>query len=266
MSFKRSPGEKKEGEEAKSTLNDFGEALLRLEDLDPVYPVLRPYALAEREQCRRIILAYALFYDLGVSLYLGSRPNFWPAVRIAARNEASAPTPFGARWPRAAERRHFRGEKCVNAVDELAARFPLPERLVAELIEPGGELREVIDRLRVLPQFGPWIAFKLADIGERVLEAPIRFPPHLDGSLYASPLFTVRLLASREGVAPEEIWDRTLLHFGQFSAPPRHERGCGAQEVETIFCKYGSYIKNHYYVGKDLREIRHSLKRWGYVK
>jgi hypothetical protein len=253
-------------EEEKLSLIEFGEELLKLEDLDPVYPVLRPYALADREKCRRAVLAYALFYDIGAALYLAERPEFWFAVRMAAVNEAECPTPHGTRWPRAAERRHFRGEKCISAVDELTARFPEPERLVAELIEPGGELRDVIARLRVLPQFGPWVAFKSADIGERVLEAPIRFPPHLDGSLYASPLFTVRLLASREGVAPEEIWDRALVHFEQFLAPPRHDRPCNAQEVETIFCKYGSYLKNHYYIGKDLREVRHSLKTWGFFK
>jgi Alpha-glutamyl/putrescinyl thymine pyrophosphorylase clade 2 len=244
------------------TLTEFGEMLLRLGDLDPVYPVLLSSIRPNRDKLRRTILAYALFYDLGAAFYLASRKDFWSGVLIAARNEAANPTPFGTRWPRGAERRHFRGKKCVLAVDELAAAFPLPEQLIAKLIEPGGELKEVMDRLQNLPQFGPWIAFKLADIGERVLEAPIRFPPHLDGSLYASPLFTVRLLASREGIAPEEIWDRALAHFAKFAAPPRNERACGAQEVETVFCKYGSYLKGHYYPGKDLKEIRHSLKRW----
>ena len=253
---KRSP------EDEKYTLTEFGEELLKLEDLDPVYPVLRPYAIADRERARRIVLAYALFYDIGAALYLASQKDFWAVVHIAAVNEEA--TPHGTRWPRAAERRHFRGEKCVNAVNELARAFPEPEGLVETLIEPGGELKEVIARLSVLPQFGPWIAFKLADIGERVLEAPIRFPQELDGSLYSSPLATVRLLAEREGVRPEEIWDRALHYFGKFSAPPRHERGCGAQEIETVFCKYGSYLKGHYYPGKDTKEVLHSLKLWDY--
>lgn len=251
-------------EKEKFSLNEFGEELLKLEDLDPVYPVLRPYAIADRERARRAILAYALFYDIGAALYLASQPDFWDGIRIAAANEPSAPTPHGTRWPRAAERRHFRGKKCIEAVEELALRYPVPERLIAELVEPGGSLREVIERLDALPQFGPWIAFKLADIGERVLEAPIRFPSLLDGSLYSSPLFTVRALAEKEGVSPEETWNRTLRHFEGFSAPPRHERGIGAQEIETIFCKYGSYLKGKYYPGKDLKEVGHSLKLWDY--
>jgi hypothetical protein len=246
------------------TLIEFGEELLKLEDLDPVYPVLRPYAIADRDRARRAVLAYALFYDIGEALYLASQEDFWTGIRIAAKNEVSAPTPHGTRWPRAAERRHFRGPKCVSAVEELALRFLRPERLVAELIEPGGELKEVIVRLGALPQFGPWIAFKLCDIGERVLEAPIKFPSWLDGSLYSSPLFTVRLLAEKEGVNLKEIWERALAHFSAFSAPPRHERGCGPQEIETIFCKYGSYLKGHYYVGKDVKEVAHSLKLWDY--
>ena len=246
----------------KVSLVEFGEELLRLEDLDPVYPVLRPYAIADRERARRVILAYALFYDVGEALYLGSQPDFWPTIRIAAANEEA--TPHGTRWPRSAERRHFRGKKCVEAVDELARAFPAPEGLVERLVEPGGELKEVITRLSILPQFGPWIAFKLCDIGERVLEAPIVFPQELNGTLYISPLFTVRALAEAESVHPKVIWDRALEHFSQFSAPPRHERGCGAQEIETIFCKYGSYLKGHYYVGKDVKEVSHSLKLWAY--
>jgi len=248
----------------KLTLIEFGEELLRLGDLDPVYPILLPYVAQERDKCRRTILAYALFYDIGAALYLASAAAFWPGVRIAALNEAKNPTPDGTRWPRGAERRHFRGEKAVSAVDALAARFPTPENLIAELIEPGGELSEVMVRLRGLPQFGPWIAFKLADIGERVLIAPINFPSILDHSLYASPLFTIRLLAAQEGITPEEIWNRTLSHFEQFQAPPRYERNCNSQETETIFCKYGSYLKGHYHLGKDLKEIGRSLKRWGY--
>lgn len=260
MRLRRLP---KEGE--KLTLTEFGEELLKLGDLDPVYPRLLSDMDSDRDKVRRTILAYALFYDLGAAFYLAERPDFWHGVRVAALNEAKAPTPHGTRWPRGAERRHFRGEKCVSAVEDLAARFPAPEWLVKDLVEPGGELKEVLDRLRGLPQFGPWIAFKLADIGERVLAAPIRFPSALDSSLYASPLFTVRLLATQEGIKPEEVWDRNVAYFKRFPAPPRDERGCGAQEVETIFCKYGSYLKGHYYPGKDLREINHSLKTWGYL-
>jgi hypothetical protein len=258
MPSKPSPGEKK------MEFAEFGEALLKREDLDPVYPVLLPYAIADRNRARRAILAYALFYDIGAALYLASQGDFWYAVLLAAENTPEHPTPHGTRWPRSAERRHFRGEKCVEAVRRLASRFTKPELFSEELIEPGGELKEVIDRLHNLPQFGPWIAFKLADIGERVLEAPITFPQWLDGSLYSSPLFTVRLLAQLEEASPREVWDRALRHFSQFSAPPRHERGCGAQEIETIFCKYGSYLKGHYYVGKDTKEVAHSLKRWDY--
>jgi hypothetical protein len=31
------------------------------------------------------------------------------------------------------------------------------------------------------------------------------------------------------------------------------------QEIETIFCKYKSYVKGHYHVGKDIHEIREAL-------
>jgi hypothetical protein len=51
--------------------------------------------------------------------------------------------------------------------------------------------------------------------------------------------------------------------FAGFSAPPRHDRPVGVQEVETCLCKYKSYVNGHYPIGKDSRELRHALTGWG---
>ena len=93
-----------------------------------------------------------LFYDLEEAMWLAVRANFWNKIAVAARNETK--TPHGTPWPRGIEWQHFRGEKCMQAVADLFLRFPDPEALVEKLILPGGELREVMDRLTYLPQLG----------------------------------------------------------------------------------------------------------------
>jgi hypothetical protein len=244
----------------KLSIIDFGEQLLAAGDLDPVYPILKQYPFNPYLQ-QRAIVAYALFYDIGAAIYLAEQPDFWDAVRIAAENTTLSPA--GTRWPRSSERRHFRGKKSVDAVDELARHYPNPEDLLDYIFDAGGPLNEVMDRVRTLPQFGPWIAFKLADIGERVLGIPITFPNDL-GLLYDSPRKALEDLSSTVVASPEEIWDVLVKYFARFQAPPGNDRPCGPQEVETILCKYGSYLSGHYYVGKDVHEVLESLKRFKY--
>jgi hypothetical protein len=50
----------------------------------------------------------------------------------AAQNDE--PSPLGGRWPRASERRHFRGAKCVKAVEWLRNKYPEPEAPVRSLL------------------------------------------------------------------------------------------------------------------------------------
>jgi hypothetical protein len=56
-------------------------------------------------------------------------------------------------------------------------------------------------------------------------------------------------------------WAYTMLKrkLGTLKAPPRFERRINIQEIETILCKWKSHINGHYFVGKDIQEIRHGL-------
>ena len=105
-----------------TSIRVFGQRLIETGDLDPVYIALHGANLQEPQLCRWLT-AYLMFYHVGAASWLSERTgdDFWKWVRIAAENNSSAlvPAPGIMRWPRSSERRHFRGDKCVAAVDAM---------------------------------------------------------------------------------------------------------------------------------------------------
>ena len=270
-------------------VRDFGDALIETQDLDPVYVGLVRAELPEPQLCRWL-LAYWCFYHVGTASWLSEMEGarFWSYLGIAAVNVKS-PKDFGLpsdRWPRAAERRHFRGQKCVDAVDWLSISKPLnfepaPESWVRSLSEESANClmsdKLIMSRVQKWPLFGPWISFKAADMMERVYGTKVQFDPNI-GLMYEEPSRALSLLARGPWVKGEDPkakplinanWDEVtwyhglLTYFSARRAPPRGDRYCGPQEVETVLCKWKSYMGGHYHIGKDIHEQRQALAGWG---
>lgn len=258
-------------------IEKFGEALIQSGDLDPVYIGLSAVPVGQRE---RWLVAYWCFYHAGAACHLseleGSR--FWSAMMIAARNEK--PTPTGERWPRSAERRHFRGRQAIEAVDALRERWELDPEGIPHYIAGGedgwnsaGEPAAlVIDRARELRGFGPWIAFKCADMLERCLNVPIVFD-EAAVFMFRDPALACDMLWEQR-VAPiartklneierrHRVVSKLAEAFSHLKAPPGRDRAINIQEVETVLCKWKSHLNGHYPLGKDTREVRHGLASW----
>ena len=233
-------------------IEEFGKALIETQDLDPVYVAIYEAHLP-KDQLAKLLLAYFCFYHLGVAAHLSEQEAFWEACEVAARN--TAPSPKASRWPRGAERRHFRGEASIRAVQYLSQQTT--QARVSSLL--GGSLASVSQVMGDWPMFGSWIAYKAADMIERVWGAPVEFP--LDVCLlYDEPRKGLLMLNSEK---PEQELDRLLGVFKQYKAPPANDRACGVQECETILCKFKSYRNGRYWIGKDIQEIRHGLEGWG---
>lgn len=261
---------------------DFGDALIRTGDLDPLYIGLRRASargLIPEPQLCRWLLAYWCFYHVGVASRLSEHKgnDFWKWMKVAAVNEDQH-GPFiyqqgpSTRWPRAAERRHFRGDKCVRAVEWLCDQWVDPELPVRSLCNLDTE-KEVIKAVSAWPQFGPWIGFKAADMLERVCGLPIKFDRDL-GLMYEEPrkaLDMMRLntygISYQNEVVKREVgilYHKLLTYFSPRRLPaPLDDRGCGPQEVETVLCKWKSYMGGHYHIGKDISEHREALHGWG---
>jgi Alpha-glutamyl/putrescinyl thymine pyrophosphorylase clade 2 len=170
-------------------------------------------------------------------------------------------SPLKGRWPRGSERRHFRGAKCIGAVSWLRNKFLTPEAPIRSLLNCRTE-KHVIARVTQWPMFGPWAGFKAADLLERCVGHPLQFDPNI-GLLYAEPRAGLDLLAAELGQSPRAIYENLLRYCSAYKAPPRDDRPCGAAEVESILCKFKSMRGGHYFVGKDIKEVRHALQGWG---
>lgn len=264
----------------------FGDDLLRTGDLDPLYIALHN-AAPNRGTLERFCLAYWCLYHAGAASKLAEikQPQkFWAALMEAAVNE-------GLKWPRGSERRHFRAKNATDAVAYLMTRYRSPSDAVEGFLGLDGSGEEmtyasVSRAAQGHVGFGPWIAFKIADMSERVLGFPTDFADcelgiYKDPRQGAAVAFLERKgvtgTVAQDGkqVAPWEyrLEDAQLKETVAFyvatwrkkraKAPPSGDRLVNVQEVETIFCKYKSHLKGHYPSGKDTREIGHGLDGWG---
>lgn len=273
-----------------SSVIEFGKQLLRTGDLDPVYVALQKAQLDD-PTLHRLVLAYWCFYHLGLAAKLAqvSSPKaYWAGMMRAAVN---ADNPDGTKpYPRGSERRHYRGAQAVASMASLISLYPKgATQAIQGFIKPQADGKYTYNSVSASAQahrgFGEWIAFKIADMSERVLGYDTDFTDcHL--GIYKDP---------RQGAAVAYLeWDpigkalkidhqptaaswnypitddelkATVAHyvkaFKGHKAPGGTPRPCNVQEVETIFCKYKSHLKGHYPLGKDTREIRHGLDGWG---
>jgi hypothetical protein len=242
---------------ARMTVNEFGEALLRSGDLDPIYIMLTGAKL-EEPVLKRWMLAYWCFYHAGVASTIATAPDFYSTFERAV----------SFKWPRGTERRHFRGKACDKTLEFFRREYPNPESAVDFVRAP--TFAEVSERAQLWPLFGPWISFKVADMLDRVMGWRVDFSQCALG-IYSEPAAGAAIVAQQRGITglqpgvetTSKIVDVLTREFAHHYAPPFGDRTVNVQEVETILCKYKSHLNGHYPVGKDTREIKHALAGWG---
>lgn len=250
-------------------LETFGRRLIEAGDLDPVYNVVHAAGM-DRDQLRRWCLAYWMCYHAGLASWLSEfrmSSVYWGSLLQFAYNTTESPV--GGRWPRGRERRHFRGDKAVAAVDWFMRHFPEPERAVAALqsMQEPVTYQHVKNAVTVWPQFGPWIAFKVADMLERLFDVPVQFSKA--DAFYDSPTEAARMWAMYEAPnAPNQVQaaiNHLSLSLEGVMAPPTNNRVVSFQEFETILCKWKAHVNGIYPIGIDTKELKHALEPWANV-
>lgn len=238
-------------------LFEFGSQLLESNDLDPVY-VLLEHSTLEPDKLYQWLLAYWCFYHVGTASWIVDRKDYWQAMRTAAASKD---------YPRSSERRHFRGVAATSSVDWLCSVGV--ESLFQPLIGCDSLLEDVVRYIKKWRGFGDWIAFKVADMVERLDIGRV----HIGASflLFDSPQKGASLAWDRYGGgerpnSPDKVasWavEAILERLGTKLAPPRYERSINAQEAETILCKWKSSLGGHYHVGEDTAACRKGLLRF----
>jgi len=241
---------------------EFGRKLIVTGDIDPVYTIIWncPEVVPV---LKRYLLAYWCFYHMGTAAWISSpesEDGFWTRMMLAAESKE---------YPRCPERRHFRGANAMKSVAYLANRG------VDDLFdgfEDGMTCREAMRECQTWVQFGPWIAFKVADMLERLKLVRIAFSP-ADVYLFDSPkegaerLYTVLGETIPIGTSLQ-TWavERLTTELQDLPAPPRFERRVSVQEVETVLCKWKSHLNGHYTLGEDIESCQKCLQRFGRAK
>jgi hypothetical protein len=159
----------------------------------------------------------------------------------------------------------------VRAVEYLAGRYPNPEDACWSLEQPG-PFSAVKARVMEWPLFGPWIAFKIGDMLERVRCVQVDFTGG-DVFFFDSPRKAAEEWYMRDrGISPPStqvaITAACIYLAGTLGAqlaPPRFERRLNLQEYETVLCKWGAHLTGHYPLGIDTRELREALHPWAMV-
>ena len=247
---------------------DFSRNMVLSKDLDPVY-VAAKHSLPDPDQRDRWLLAYGLFYHIGAASYFSEfqEERFWDLVAAAALNEQS--TPVGGRWPRASERRHFRGQFAVRCVEELRTRHPRPETFMEGMISHAPDVRAVRGYVESHTGFGGWASFKFADLVDRVVGRPVEFDT--DTAFYDTPIKGAHLLYRERFPESVEVSNQTAVSHAVevmgaemlgLMAPPFGDRPIALNELETCLCKFKSHIKGRYPIGKDLHEGLEMTSKW----
>lgn len=240
---------------------EFGRELIETGDLDPVYIVVHQASKSMPiGKLQAWLVAYWCFYHCGTASWIVDQPNYWDAFAGAAATKEH---------PRSSERRHFRGANAIKAVRHLRGLRDSPANIVWGLGHCNEKplLAEVVRRAKKLHGFGDWIAFKIADMLERLGLCPVEFSTQDIFGMYESPtlgaILISDLLGSTQTLSVLEKCSSALNHLndglGYLAAPPRFERMINVQEIETICCKFVAHFKGRYKVGKDIAEVKHGL-------
>lgn len=252
-------------------IEEFGRRLIMTNDLDPLYVALyKSKAEIGRRTLCNWLLAYWCFYHAGVASYMSELDGegYWKTMMVAARNETGG-------WPRGKERRHFRAVNAINSIEYFMAQGKSPSAIIDDWY--ARTLKELSKKVQQAVGFGPWIAFKVADMMERVLGCPISFD-ETEVMMYSEPkkaawmLWNERMAPKyppntkfKEDAVLKSVVENLTIHFSKLNshlAPPRYERPVNIQEIETILCKWKSHKNGHYPLNNDIHEIRDGLGQW----
>lgn len=254
-------------------IEEFGKHLLSSGDLDPVYIALNKCQFSEPVR-NRWLTAYCAFYSAGFASYASEREgnDFWNTLMEAARNET--PTPYGARWPRASERRHFRGGQAIAAIEAWKNTYPShPERMMEYIAEGAPYFEEVLSRARSFRSVGTWMGFKLVDLVDACMGRDIE-QTNLTYFFYDTPKKSLfrqwrENMGYSENVQPKNEQEviQAMVNWlagelKDYTIPHKPGKPLDMFCIETIFCKHQSHLNGHYPLYNDIDEITHGLESW----
>ena len=237
------------------TFEEFAKVDIYTGDIDPVYwGIYRAHSLMDKGWATRFSVAMLAYYHTGTAAKAADLEGipFWDYLESIFE---------GTQTPRAAERRHFRGEGGRKTLASMRAIASNPDRWYDAVPRSyKGIVRHCSENLS---GFGPYFQLKMCDYMDRCLDIPVTDMSGLAENLPTLPGKAARLLypdrreAFAFNLACERVYALNLL------APPLFDRPVGPAEVETILCDWKRAKYGAHWVGDDVQDKRESLKGHG---
>jgi len=240
------------------TFEEFARVDIYTGDIDPVYfAIYRAREHFGETWATRFAVAMLCYYHTGISAVAADfeGEEFWDHIL------QQYPTA-----PRAAERRHWRGQQGLNSLASMKSLSPNPNEFFHHLYPLSGSgtyqfVKKACEKN--LKGFGAYFVLKICDYMDRCLGMPITSYAGLAENLPTLPAQAAELLyPGRTAPTAFALACNRLEPLGLL-APPLFDRLIGPAEVETILCdwkraKYGSHL-----VGDDVKDKRNSLRGYG---
>lgn len=221
---------------------DFSKLSIKTLDLDPVYVALANSGWDEAKLMRWCV-GFITYYDMGCASDVCDLQgdDFWTA--LWERYDTN---------PRAAERRHFRGEAGKKALKAWRNDFGTPEKMLGACMK--STFMESLNS--GVPQIGTYFTWKVSDFRESVFGYDMDWSG-AEKHLLGLPCSGLEFLFPDE--KPEQSVWKIAEAINTLPAPPFGKRMCGLPEAETIACMAKAYYLNGKPIGKDIVERREQL-------
>jgi hypothetical protein len=227
---------------------EFAKQTVRTDDLDPVYVALSKSDIPE-DMLMRWCTAFVTYYHMGIASQLCelTGDKFWEGL-FNCYDTA----------PRAAERRHFRGQAGLKAMKRWVNEYKTPEKFFTACMQPSfmGLLKKNI------PQIGTYFTWKCMDLREAVFGYAVDWK-NSEKHMVELPKQGLNIIFP--GVPSDIALLQVVNEIKWMKAPPRYTRDCGVAEAETIACMIKGYYKNGKAIGADIVDKRLALTGYGFV-
>lgn len=226
----------------------FAKIMFKLEDADPGYVLLKRADLDYATKLR-YVLAWCTFYNPGLAAvacqYQGKKfYDYLLSVYPTAK--------------RASERRHFRGQAGLKALDQWQRIYPKPEAMIEACYAP--HYLKVRQQMKGMAQMGDYFYWKLADIWDTVFDKPVDFTG-CEKYMPKVPKQGASMIYSLEdGDCPEDIkldehglvevmttiteYIRDVPYYVKEGG-----RKLALQEAETVCCVFKQHVVGDYRYG-----------------
>lgn len=225
----------------------MAEDMFPVNDNDYIQTCLYKAVLSE-EQLKLWTVAFSWFLHAGVAAFLASHPDQFYSLTWDEFDT----------FPRASERRHFRGEKARKAVRQHVSLYPDASAACDDWFA-GRTWEAFCDATKNTVQMGTYMRAQVYDTAQVALPrwglAPVA-PEAL--KMWKPPQAGAKLLA-QEGEDIVAVTKRLIREMSHIPAPPSYKEPVGAGEVETVLCRLKKYRAGRYTVGDDIEMVKQQL-------